>query len=109
VHLLGREECGQGSAGESEILRLLTPICKLMTARTAIRSASEVIEGFGGAGYIEDTGIAVNLRDAQVFPIWEGATNVLSLDMIRVLQKSSALQTLDADIRRRMSAWRGSQ
>ena len=39
----------------------------------------------GGAGYIEDTGLPQLLRDAQVFPIWEGTTNVLSLNVLRVL------------------------
>ena len=43
---------------------------------------SEVIEGFGGAGYVEDTGLPQLLRDAQVLPIWEGTTNVLSLDAL---------------------------
>jgi hypothetical protein len=46
---------------------------------------SEVIEAFGGAGYVEDTGLPQLLRDAQVLPIWEGTTNVLSLDTLRAL------------------------
>lgn len=98
AHLLGREECGKASESESALLRLLTPVTKLFTARSAVQSASEVIEGFGGAGYIEDTGIAVHLRDSQVFPIWEGATNVLSLDMLRALQRPEALSALEASM-----------
>jgi len=47
--------------------------------------ASEVLEAFGGAGYVEDTGLPVLLRDSQVLPIWEGTTNVLSLDTLRAL------------------------
>lgn len=90
VHLMGREECRTATAEDTAILRLFTPICKLFTARAAIQTASEVIEGFGGAGYIEDTGIPIHLRDAQVFPIWEGATSVLSLDLLRVYQKTWA-------------------
>jgi alkylation response protein AidB-like acyl-CoA dehydrogenase len=39
---------------------------------------------FGGAGYVEDTGLPVLLRDSQVLPIWEGTTNVLALDTLRV-------------------------
>ncbi len=108
VHLLGKEECKTVSAGESEILRLMIPVCKLFTARSAIQIASEVIEGFGGAGYIEDTGLPVHLRDSQVFPIWEGATNVLSLDMIRVVQKTEALKALKEDILARLSSVRSS-
>ncbi|MBX3022800.1 MAG: acyl-CoA dehydrogenase family protein [Bdellovibrionales bacterium] len=107
VHLLGKEECGSAGAHDSDILRLMTPVCKLFTARSAIQTASEVVEGFGGAGYIEDTGIPVHLRDSQVFPIWEGATNVLSLDMLRVLQKTAALQSLKEDVNHRLKGIRG--
>lgn len=103
VRLLGREECGSATPAEQAILRLMTPVCKLFTARSAIEIASQSIEGFGGAGYVEDAGMAVHLRDAQVFPIWEGATNVLSLDMLRVIQKSPALESLNADLKRRMA------
>ncbi|MGE3680648.1 MAG: acyl-CoA dehydrogenase family protein [Bdellovibrionales bacterium] len=94
VHLLGRDECGAATGEERDVLRLFTPICKLFTARAAVQTASEVVEGFGGAGYIEDTGIPVHLRDSQVFSIWEGATNVLSLDVLRVLQKSEAMESV---------------
>jgi hypothetical protein len=51
--------------------------------------ASEVLESFGGAGYVEDTGLPRLLRDAQVLPIWEGTTNVLSLDVIRALARGT--------------------
>ena len=46
---------------------------------------SEVLEAFGGAGYVEDTGLPMLLRDAQVFSIWEGTTNVLALDALRAI------------------------
>lgn len=49
---------------------------------------SEGLECFGGQGYIEDTGIPAILRNNQVTPIWEGTTNVLSLDMLRAVRKS---------------------
>jgi len=35
-----------------------------------VRVVSETLEAFGGAGYVEDTGIPVLLRDTQVLPIW---------------------------------------
>jgi putative acyl-CoA dehydrogenase len=47
---------------------------------------------FGGIGYLEDSGIPVMLRDAQVLSIWEGITNVLSLDMLRAAEKENGLQ-----------------
>lgn len=106
VHILGKEETGKASSEESEILRLMTPVCKLFTARSAIQTASETIEGFGGAGYVEDTGLPIHLRDSQVFPIWEGATNVLSLDMMRVLQKGSGLEALKNDVASKLKSIR---
>jgi acyl-CoA dehydrogenase len=54
------------------------------------RCASEAIESFGGAGYVEDTGLPRLMADAQVLPIWEGTTNVLSLDTLRALAKGGA-------------------
>jgi alkylation response protein AidB-like acyl-CoA dehydrogenase len=55
---------------------------KLVTGKQAVAVTSEVIESFGGAGYVEDTGLPQLLRDTQVLPIWEGTTNVLSLDAL---------------------------
>lgn len=101
--LLGRVEAGVADESEQMLLRLLTPVAKLYTAKLAVASASEVLECFGGAGYIEDTGLPKLLRDAQVLPIWEGTTNVLSLDVIRVLQRDpAALDALLRDVRRRI-------
>jgi acyl-CoA dehydrogenase len=70
---------------ETVLLRLLTPVMKLTTGKQAVLVLSEVIEAFGGAGYVEDTGLPQLLRDSQVLPIWEGTTNVLSLDTLRAL------------------------
>ncbi len=89
--LLGRQEAGEASTTEKGALRLLTPLAKLMTAKQAVTVASEALEGFGGAGYVEDTGLPVWLRDAQVLPIWEGTTNVLSLDTLRAIAREDAL------------------
>ncbi len=82
VALMGRQETGQLQTDEKALLRLLTPITKLRTAKQAVACVSEAIESFGGAGYIEDTGLPMLLRDTQVLPIWEGTTNVLALDAV---------------------------
>jgi putative acyl-CoA dehydrogenase len=103
VELLGREECGEATESESRLLRFLIPIAKLYTAKRAIAIASETLEAFGGAGYVEDTGIPRLLRDAQVLSIWEGTTNVLSLDTLRAMERSDALSAWTADVRRRLS------
>ncbi|HZO13335.1 MAG TPA: acyl-CoA dehydrogenase family protein, partial [Polyangiaceae bacterium] len=90
VELLGRLETQQTSEDEAVLLRLLTPIAKLTTAKQCVAAASELLESFGGAGYVEDTGLPRILRDAQVLPIWEGTTNVLSLDLLRALAREPA-------------------
>ncbi|MEO6925701.1 MAG: acyl-CoA dehydrogenase family protein [Rhodanobacter sp.] len=95
AHLLGRVEQAEATAEEAAVLRLLTPLAKLWTGKLAVKICSETLECFGGAGYIEDTGLPQLLRDAQVYAIWEGTTNVLSLDSLRALAGDSlgALRT----------------
>lgn len=102
VELLGREESGAGNATESAVLRLLTPLVKLYTAKQGVALVSEVLECFGGAGYVEDTGLPRLLRDAQVMTIWEGTTNILSLDALRAIEKEQAFEPLLADVRSRL-------
>jgi len=95
--LAGREETGEASAEERSLLRLLIPLAKLSTGKQAVAVASEALECFGGAGYVEDTGLPRLLRDAQVLPIWEGTTNVLSLDALRAISREGSLPALLAD------------
>ncbi len=82
LELLGRDEAAELDAEGRALLRLLTPIAKALTGKQAVAALSETVEAFGGAGYIEDTMLPALLRDAQVLPIWEGTTNVLSLDAL---------------------------
>ncbi|MGH8279474.1 MAG: acyl-CoA dehydrogenase family protein [Gammaproteobacteria bacterium] len=103
AQLLGRDECNEDSEDEQLLLRLLTPLAKLYTGKQAVAAVSEVLECFGGQGYIEDTGLPVLLRDCQVLSIWEGTTNVLSLDVQRVLEQGRALDALAADIDARLA------
>jgi alkylation response protein AidB-like acyl-CoA dehydrogenase len=99
VELIGRDEAGELTQGEKDLLRLLTPIVKLTTAKQCVAVVSEALECFGGAGYVEDTGLPALLRDSQVFPIWEGTTNVLALDALRALGNGMALATLGEQLR----------
>ncbi len=64
---------------------MLTPLIKLFTAKHVMVIMSECLEFFGGIGYMENSFLPKEMRDAQVLPIWEGTTNVLSLDYIRAL------------------------
>jgi hypothetical protein len=106
VALLGREETGGLDEPGQALLRLLQPVAKLLTARQAVAGASEVLEAFGGAGYVEDTGLPELLRDAQVLSIWEGTTNVLSLEAFRAVERADALAPFAAEVRARAGAAR---
>ena len=98
VELMGRQEAGELNDEQRALMRLLTPIAKLLTAKQAVAVVSECIEAFGGAGYVEDTGLPALLRDTQVLPIWEGTTNVLSLDALLRGELTAALPAVRARI-----------
>lgn len=106
VHLLGRDEAGTATGDERQMLGLLQPLMKLYSARRAVAAASEALESFGGAGYIEDTGLPELLRDAQVLSIWEGTTNVLAMEVLRAIRRDDALAPFIAAVRRHAAAGR---
>jgi alkylation response protein AidB-like acyl-CoA dehydrogenase len=100
AELLGAHHAGTSTEADDALLRLLTPIAKLTTAKQAVAVTSEGLEAFGGAGYVEDTGLPTLLRDAQVLPIWEGTTNVLALDTLRAFDRLGDVQALQAEAAR---------
>ncbi len=96
---LGRAEHG----GNAPLARLLTPLAKLACARQGIRCTSELLESFGGAGYVEDTGIPAVFRNVHVNAIWEGTTNVLAHDVRRALQSAALAEAWLEDVERRLA------
>jgi alkylation response protein AidB-like acyl-CoA dehydrogenase len=74
------------------LLRLLTPVTKAVPSRCAIVGLQECMEALGGVGYLENEEIEFNIarlfRDVNVNSIWEGTTNVLAHDVMRVLKSS---------------------
>lgn len=103
AELLGRVEAGVAAPRETALLRVLTPLAKLATGKQAVEALGEAAECFGGAGYVEDTGIPVLLRDAHVLPIWEGTTNVLCMDVLRAINHDGALGPLLSDLEAKLS------
>lgn len=97
--LTGRLEHGLATTDEIALLRGLTPVTKLTTGRWSIAGVTEAMEAIGGVGYCEDSSIPTLVRNTHVIPIWEGTTNVLSLDAQRAEQKSNALAALLRDAR----------
>ena len=89
--LIGKVDAQMATEEDHLFIRFLTPLVKLFTAKEAVRVCSEGIECFGGQGYMENSRIPVIFRDVQVTPIWEGTTNILSLDFMKVVMKSPRL------------------
>jgi hypothetical protein len=67
-------------------------------------AASELLESFGGAGYLEDTGIPRILRDAHVQTIWEGTTSVMAQDVLRALRNEGVAEAFLAEVDDRVRA-----
>jgi alkylation response protein AidB-like acyl-CoA dehydrogenase len=106
VDLIGQDEASELQGEQADLLRVLTSITKLTTGKQGVAVTSEVLEAFGGAGYVEDTGLPMLLRDSQVLPIWEGTTNVLSLDTLRGLADGAGLNAIKAKIDQSVQAAR---
>ena len=95
AELLGSIENG---GGDALLARVVFPLTKLAAARQGVWCCSQLLESFGGAGYLEDSGLPRLLRDVHVQCIWEGTTSVLSLDVLRALTKQGAAETFIEDV-----------
>ena len=83
-----------GDEKERRLYRILVPLAKFRGARGGLEMASQAVEMLGGNGYIETWPTARQLRDAQCHTIWEGAENIICLDVLRAMRKESAHDAL---------------
>jgi len=85
---------------EKAMARLLTPVAKFWICKRGSHFAQEAMECLGGNGYVEEGGEGVMARIYREMPlnsIWEGAGNIMALDLLRALRKPEALQALTAE------------
>ena len=66
----------------SEIVGLLTPLCKTFGTDVGVDVASLALQVFGGMGFIEETGAAQFYRDARIMPIYEGTNGIQAADLV---------------------------
>lgn len=83
-------------AQEAARARILTPAIKYWVCKTAPAFVYEAMECLGGNGYVEDYVLARLYREAPVNAIWEGAGNVMALDVLRAMKSDDARSVLDA-------------
>jgi putative acyl-CoA dehydrogenase len=74
---------------EAAFARLMTPAVKYWVCKVAPSMIGEAMECLGGNGYVEDSRLPRLYREAPVNAIWEGAGNVMCIDVMRVLRKTS--------------------
>jgi putative acyl-CoA dehydrogenase len=77
--------------------RLMTPVTKYWVCKSAAAVIAEAIECVGGNGYVEDSILPRLYRDAPVNAIWEGAGNVMALDVLHVLQREPEVVEIVVD------------
>ena len=84
-------------AHEKIMGRLLTPIAKFWICKRGSHFAQEAMECLGGNGYVEEGGQGVMARIYREMPlnsIWEGAGNIMALDLLRALRKADVAAAL---------------
>src|SRR5690606_4682038 len=79
-----------GDRGEAAFARVMTPVVKYWVCKLAPALLYEAMECLGGNGYVEEAPLARYYREAPVNAIWEGAGNVMALDVLRVLSRAPA-------------------
>ena len=91
-----------GSAEARTLFRVLTPLAKCwLTARARV-VAGEAMNVRGGNGYVEEWVNARLLRDSYLGAIWEGATNIVALDVQRAILKDGGFGALGKFVNRRL-------
>ncbi len=81
---------------ETMMRRVLTPVAKFWVCKRGSALAQEAMECLGGNGYVEEHGEGVMARIYREMPlnsIWEGAGNIMALDLLRALRKRDAKNT----------------
>ncbi len=65
-----------------QLCDFLTPIAKAWSSDAGCSAASLGIQVLGGAGYIEESGMAQRLRDVRITPIYEGTNGIQAIDLV---------------------------
>jgi putative acyl-CoA dehydrogenase len=88
-------------AHEAAMARLITPVAKFWICKRGSHFAQEAMECLGGNGYVEEGGHGVMARIYREMPvnsIWEGAGNIMALDLLRALRKADAAAALAQEL-----------
>lgn len=88
-------DSNQNTALQARIA-LLTPIFKAFATERANVMAGQVVQVFGGMGFVEETGVAQIMRDARITTIYEGTTGIQARDLLMRKVRGDNGQALSA-------------
>jgi putative acyl-CoA dehydrogenase len=98
-------QAGEDATDAQLFKRLATAVGKYWTCKRAPNHAFESLECLGGNGYVEESGMPRLYREAPLASIWEGSGNVMSLDVLRALTRSSrSLEVFLEEVRQAQGA-----
>lgn len=75
-------------AGEAAFTRLATAVGKYWLTKRSSPVVREALECVGGNGYVEESILPRLYREVPVNAIWEGAGNVIALDVLRAIARA---------------------
>ena len=96
-----RSEHEPANEHEAVMRRLLTPVAKFWVCKRGSHFAQETMECLGGNGYVEEHGEGAMARIYREMPlnsIWEGAANIMALDLLRALRGASVAAALEQEL-----------
>lgn len=73
---------GEEQEYADQMLSLLTPIAKAFLTETGYESANHGVQVYGGHGFIREWGMEQNVRDTRIACLYEGTTEIQSLDLL---------------------------
>ncbi|MCW8878109.1 MAG: acyl-CoA dehydrogenase C-terminal domain-containing protein [Kangiellaceae bacterium] len=74
----GKDEDGQ----HDKRLGLLTPICKTFMTEIGFESTNHAVQTYGGHGFICESEVEQQVRDARIAMIYEGTSGIQALDFL---------------------------
>ena len=86
---------------ETLMRRVLTPVAKYWICKRGAAFGQEAMECLGGNGYVEEQGQGVMARIYREMPlnsIWEGAGNIMALDLLRALRRRVVSSDASQDV-----------
>lgn len=75
------------NAQEAAFARVATPMAKYFNCSRVVAVANEALQCHGGNGFVEDGPMARLYREAPLNSVWEGAANMMCMDVRRAMVK----------------------